>query len=119
MQRLHLRPSVMLWTDTFLLDKQIGLAFDGERVTLKPVSMGILQRSPISPILFLIFLRFLFTAIQNKNGPVWRGLVKLWPCYCSCRTPTRIETLQNPASSGQCPETPASSRQHPKPPDPR
>ena len=31
MQRLHLHPAVIRWTDTFLSDRQIGLAFDCER----------------------------------------------------------------------------------------
>ena len=67
MRRLYLDPAVIRWTDTFLSDRQIGLAFDGEREHLKPVSTGIPQGSPISPILFLIYLRFLFTTIQNKH----------------------------------------------------
>ena len=67
MRRLHLDPAVIRWTDTFLSDGQIGLAFDGEREHLKPVSTGIPQGSPISPILFLIYLRFLSTSIQNKH----------------------------------------------------
>ena len=67
MRRLHLDPAAIRWTDTFLSDRQIGLAIDGEREHLKPVSTGIPQGSPISPILFLIYLRFLFTTIQNKH----------------------------------------------------
>ena len=64
MQHLHLRPAVIRWTDSFLSNRQIGLAFDGERADLQPVNIGIPQGSPISPILFLIYLRFLFTTIQ-------------------------------------------------------
>jgi hypothetical protein len=67
MRRLHLHPAVIRWTDTFLSDRQIGLAFDGEREDLKPVSTGIPQGSPISPILFLIYLRFLFSTIHEKH----------------------------------------------------
>ena len=67
MRRLHLDPAVIRWTDKFLSDRQIGLAYDGEREHLKPVSTGIPQGSPITPILFLIYLRFLFTTIKNKH----------------------------------------------------
>jgi ribonuclease HI len=67
MQRLHLHPAVIRWTDTFLSDRQIGLAFDGESEDLQPVNTGIPQGSPISPILFLIYLRFLFTTIQQRH----------------------------------------------------
>ena len=41
MQRLHLHPAVIRWTDTLLSDRQIGLAFDGERENLQPVNTGI------------------------------------------------------------------------------
>jgi len=67
MRRLYLHPSVIKWTDSFLSDRQIGLAFDGERETLQPVNTGIPQGSPISPILFLIYLRFLFTTIHQRH----------------------------------------------------
>ena len=67
MQRLHLHPAVIKWTDSFLSDRQIGLAFDGERENLQPVNTGIPQGSPISPILFLIYLRFLFTTIKQQH----------------------------------------------------
>ena len=67
MRRLHLDPAVIGWTDTFLSDRQIGLAFDGEREHLKPVNTGITQGSPISPNLILIYLRFHFTTNQNKH----------------------------------------------------
>jgi hypothetical protein len=73
MQRLHLHPAVIRWTDTFLSDRQIGLAFDGERESLQPVNTGIPQGSPISPILFLIYIRFLLppfnTTTQKQPHP--------------------------------------------------
>ena len=58
LQRFHLHPAVIRWIDTFLSSGLIGLAFDGERENLQPVNTGIPQGSPISPILFLIYLRF-------------------------------------------------------------
>ena len=67
MQRLHLHPAIIRWTDTLLSDRQIGLAFDGERENLQPVSTVIPQGSPISPIHFLIYLRLLFRTIQQNH----------------------------------------------------
>ena len=67
MQHLHLHPTFIKWTDSLLSNRQIRLAFDGEREDLQPVNTGIPQVSPISPILFLIYLRFLFTTIQQKH----------------------------------------------------
>ena len=40
-QRLHLHSAIVRWTDTFLSDRQIGLAFDSERENLQPVNTGI------------------------------------------------------------------------------
>ena len=40
MQRLLLHPAVIRWTDTFHSNRQIGLAFDGERENLQPVNTG-------------------------------------------------------------------------------
>ena len=67
MRRLYPPPSVISWTDSFLSDRQSGLAFDSERESPQPVNTGIPQGSSISPILFLIYLRFLFTTIQQKH----------------------------------------------------
>ena len=67
MQRLHLHPAVIRWTDTFLSNRQIGLAFDGERENLQPVNTGIPLGSPVSPILYLIYLRFLITTIRQQH----------------------------------------------------
>ena len=41
MQHLHLHPAVIRWTDTFLSNWHIGLAFDGEREDLQPINTGI------------------------------------------------------------------------------
>ena len=67
MQRLYLIPSVISWTGSFFSDQQIGLALDSERESLQQVNTGMPQGSPISPILFLIYLRFLFITIQQKH----------------------------------------------------
>ena len=70
MRQLHLPENVIHWTDNFLTNRQLGLAFDGEREPLQSVSTGIPQGSPISPVLFLIYIRFLFDTIQLKHPGV-------------------------------------------------
>lgn len=51
----------------FLTNRSITLAFDDERNQLQSVNSGISQGSPISSMLFLIYIRFLFTKINNKH----------------------------------------------------
>ena len=67
MQRLHLHPAIIRWTDTFLSNRQIGLVFDAERENLQLINTGIPQGSPNSPILFLIYLRIPSTTIQLQH----------------------------------------------------
>ena len=43
------------WVNSFLKNKQFTLSFDSKTSALRPVLAGILQGSPVSPILFLFF----------------------------------------------------------------
>ena len=58
--QLGLPLALIRWIQSFLSDRSIQLAFDGDSTTETPISIGIPQGSPISPILFLIYIRFLF-----------------------------------------------------------
>jgi retron-type reverse transcriptase len=46
-------------------NRYIQLAFDGEKTEKTAIEIGILQGSPVSPILFLIYIRFLFEEIKD------------------------------------------------------
>lgn len=43
------------WTESFLSERRTSLRFDGKTSAVRPVSAGIPQGSPVSPILFLFF----------------------------------------------------------------
>ncbi|SLM36388.1 reverse transcriptase [Lasallia pustulata] len=66
MSELQLPRQVQNWTKSFLEKRKAGLAFDGEKQRIQGIEIGILQGSPISPILFLIYIRFLFPKIKAK-----------------------------------------------------
>jgi hypothetical protein len=57
---LLLPTSLILWVTSFLDDRVLRLAFDNNIKAFKSILTSILQGSPISPILFLIYIRDLF-----------------------------------------------------------
>ncbi len=66
-QDLKLPKNLILWINCFLNDRSINLSFDGESEGKKTIRIEIPQGSPISPILFLIYIKFLFEKDENLN----------------------------------------------------
>ena len=58
--RLGLPRSLIKWIYSFMSNRKILLAFDGQASQSMPIKIGIPQGSPISPILFLIYIRYLY-----------------------------------------------------------
>jgi hypothetical protein len=67
MQDLHLPYILTKWVQLFLSDRTVSLTFDGEKNSDQKIKSEIPQGSPISPILFLIYIRFLFTQVKNNT----------------------------------------------------
>ena len=63
---LLLPTSLILWVSSFLDDRVLRLAFDNSIEAFKSILTSILQGSPISPILFLIYIRDLFKSANIK-----------------------------------------------------
>lgn len=66
MKDLGLPLSLLSWTKSFLSHRRIQLSFDGQKEQFSPVETGIPQGSPVSPILFLIYVRNLFQSNSVK-----------------------------------------------------
>src|SRR6266487_6699920 len=64
---LGLPKSLYSWIDSFLVDRKIQLAFNNKTNIKTDIQIGIPQSSPISPILFLIYIRNLFQDLENKD----------------------------------------------------
>ena len=65
---LGLPKNLIRWISSFLSDRQIQLAFDSETSPTTSIDIGIPQGSPISPILFLIYIRYLFDFGKEIGG---------------------------------------------------
>ena len=67
MTELGLPTPLIAWVQSFLTDRQTSLAFDGRKEEMLPVETGIPQGSPISPILFLLYLQPLFSHLEAHH----------------------------------------------------
>ena len=65
LSKLDLPYSLIAWTRSFLTERLLRLSFDGHSQDFSPIESGIPQGSPISPILFLIYIRDLFQISAN------------------------------------------------------
>ena len=65
--KLKIPNQLIRWVKLFMIDRKIELAFDGKKQAARAVRTGIPQGSPISPILFSIYVRFLFSEIKNEH----------------------------------------------------
>jgi Reverse transcriptase (RNA-dependent DNA polymerase) len=65
MNKLEIPQFLINWTESFLTNRQAQLIIDGFTCSLKDTNSGVPQGSPVSPILFNIYL--------VKNGIGGRG----------------------------------------------
>jgi hypothetical protein len=54
------------WIDSFLSDRKVQLVIDGQLCPLRDIDCGVPQGSPISPILFVLYISGFFDAIEAK-----------------------------------------------------
>jgi ribonuclease HI len=66
LKQLRLPINLISWVSSFLENRQLKLSFDQNTEEFRTVNTGIPQGSPISPILFLIYIRDLFTSNRGK-----------------------------------------------------
>ncbi len=67
MQDLYLLYILTKWVQSFLSDWTVSLVFDEERDSDQKVKSEISQSLSISSILFLIYIRFLFTQVKKQH----------------------------------------------------
>jgi hypothetical protein len=70
LEELEADPHLIRWTDNFMRDRKVLLIIKGHETAMKPTNSGILQGSPVSLILFAIYISGVFKEVENKTGAV-------------------------------------------------
>lgn len=66
MQEMQIDGNIIGWVESFLTDRHLQLVIDGYCGETQLVSMGVPQGSPVSPILFAIYLSGVFSELEGK-----------------------------------------------------
>jgi len=72
-ESLEIEPDLIRWTSSFMSDRQVKLALDGEVGEANPVDTGIPQGSPAAPIPSVVYLSGIFEEVEMVV-PGIRGL---------------------------------------------
>src|SRR5437660_8078032 len=70
MRKMKLDQKMVRWVESFLSEYRASLSFDKDLEKISPIETGIPQGSPVSPILFLIYLSPLFTLMEQKHPDI-------------------------------------------------
>ena len=66
MQEIGIDSNLISWVGSFLSDRKLQLVIDGHCEAERQVCTGVPQGSPVSPILFTIYLRGVFQKVENE-----------------------------------------------------
>ena len=67
MRKMKLDQKTVRWVESFLSERMTSLSFDKDSEKISCIETGIPQGSPLSPILFLIYLSPLFTLMEQRD----------------------------------------------------
>jgi hypothetical protein len=66
MVELRIEPNLIPWVGSFMENRRIRMVVDGCELAERDIQTGIPQGSPVSPILFAIYLSGVFTAVESS-----------------------------------------------------
>ena len=58
---------LVIWIESWLTDREAALYFDGQTAALTTVYVGVSQGSPLSPILFILYIASLYKLLKEKH----------------------------------------------------
>src|ERR1700710_2473580 len=67
LREMRLNPAITRWVDSFLTERLASLTFDAESEPMTPIMPGIPQGPPVPSIVFLIYLRPIFTNLDQAH----------------------------------------------------
>jgi hypothetical protein len=95
LEELEADLQLIRWTDNFVKDRKVSLIINGHETAMKPTNSGIPQGSPISPILFAIYISGVFEEVEDETGAVGISFVDDLSWIASGANVTEIaETLE-------------------------
>ena len=68
MQAMDIGECLVDWTDSFMRDRRIITSFDGQDEEPRDVTTGLPQVSPVSPVLFAIYIADIHAAVEAQVG---------------------------------------------------
>ena len=70
MRKMKLDQKTVRWVESFLSEHMASLSFDKDSRKMSPIETGIPQGSPVSPILFLIYLSPLLRLMEQRHPDI-------------------------------------------------
>ena len=66
MRNMHLDEDLVRWTDSFMRDRRVYLSVDGQDSSPMEVTTGLPRGSPISPVLFAIYIADVHATVEGQ-----------------------------------------------------
>jgi hypothetical protein len=67
LRKMGLHETYVRWVNNFMENRTMSITMDGEEGEVMPVNTGLPQGSPISPVLFLLYIADLGKEVENTN----------------------------------------------------
>jgi len=68
LESMGIEPDMCRWVESFMTDRNVRIVIDGTVGQDRAVETGIQQGSPVSPILFAVYISGVFEEVERKTG---------------------------------------------------